>query len=898
MAHTNAMVSALNIAGSKIRIANDIKESDNWTTSAVGCSSAELAGVESFCSALAGLGNGDDFPTWMTEKYIAGTGRFPDSSSLQDSGTCEILRANVVRFVRGLVSSAARNHFFIGVPGGSCGLSSPSQLYRSAIEQSVPHGTNVTLVSEQRAALVGYLKLEPSTSQRRPQYAFYTLIHLDSAKTDVTTFEAIQSSQETSTIHSESQMVLDRLFTEICWMGGDSHIRFVARLLQGRPRSSIDSRTGICETEPPDVKFAASTIDAWSHSTPPTPFPGVVPGRTGNTPAAQASQTLFDSKQRIEQARMEMIGRGLVRVQRIVDAKRPGIPTDLDHVFIIHGDDKNILSLRWKVRECLRHHFDSRVNVKFADVESGQYHLVMQGLCILARKSLISVALDADTRFRSPVRSTIEPQTEHPQVPSSVLTEERPASGPEDDLGLCQADLKVVKIIQDENISRNALKAKAPTYFSQKGYLLSHQRHIVMLKDRDGRFLLDDDERSFLVDDRYHDVTENGIVRRAQAGERTAKDGDGAGMVSSGSKTLKRSRRHAPEPNEERSDVPGGESGDESALFTLPASSSRTSLKQQAKERTQRRWELRARTQCAIIRAIAADHIAWFDGDSRRQAIDQLLREAVPPLAHVPLSGTEELHDHKSLVASAANLINWKKMPGLVSYKFEDLCYLRLDLEHVRKVEQALNLQDGELTQLVVNHPGRLPLPQSRTAGSEVTGDTIAVSSKRRKIDHPARRTRAKATTSRRQKARAVTAKDACEAPTPDREVESERDFGSASGSLSPMSTSSNEDLAQWQHPSAQKRTHGHIGRNASLDAQSASINSDDCGEDTDAANSLLRATVYDGEPRGRRRSTVPSMSTATSRLNGQSGVALASRVERVNADQGDEDVRVYRRLD
>ncbi|KAK6426546.1 hypothetical protein LTR81_001127 [Elasticomyces elasticus] len=862
MASATASVSALDIGSSQIRITNDVKGFDTWATYTVWYSSEDLAGIESFRSALAGLGNGDAFPPWMTDLYITGMGRFPDSETLQDPRSCDLLRARVMGFIHGLLGSAAHT-FFMEVPGGEHGLSSPSHMYREAVEQSVPHGANVTLVNEQRAALMGYLNSKGLTSQQRPQYAFYTLVDLSSATTGVATIEVIQRSQETSTTNSEPLIGLGRLFTEICWLGGDSHSRFTARTQEGRPRSSLDSAAVMCEIETPDVKFAASTIDSWSHSNPPTPFSGTLPGRPEFTPGRQASRTLLDSSLHIEQVRIETIRRALNKVHQIMEVKRPGVPPSFDHSFVIHGDDKDILSLRWKVRECLRNHFDARVNVELPMWKADK----------------------------------------HPQVPSSILTEERPASGLEDDLDLSQADLEVVKIIQDENISRNARKAKAPGYFSQKGYLLSHQRHVVMLKDRDDRFLLDDDERSFLVDDRYQVVTENGIVSRAQAGERTARDGDGAEMVRSGSKPPKRSRRHAPEPSEERSDVPGGESGDESALSTLPASSSRTSLKQQAKARTQRRWQLRARTQCAIVRAIAADHEAWFDGDSRHGAIERLLREAVPPLAHVPLSGTETLHDHKSLVASAANLINWKKMPGLVSYKFEDLCYLRLDLEHVRKVEEALNLQQDELTQLVVNHPGRLPLPQSRTTGSEVTtgiGDTILVSSKRRKVDRPARTTRAKATAPRRQKARPVIAKDnrACKTPTLGSELESERDFGSASGSLSPMSTSSNEDPAHWRHPTAQKHNHGHIGRSASPDAQSASINSDDCGQDTDAANSLLRATVYDGEPRGRRGSTEPSMSTATSRLNGQSGVALASRVERVNADQGDEDVRVYRRLD
>ncbi|KAK5714295.1 hypothetical protein LTR17_017226 [Elasticomyces elasticus] len=863
MAHATASVSALDIGSSQIRITNDVKGFDNWSTYTVGYSSEDLAGMESFRSALAGLGNGDAFPPWMTDLYIAGTGRFPESETFQDPRSCDLLRAKVMGFIRDLLGSAAHT-FFIGVPGDERGLSSPSHMYREAVEQSVPHGTNVMLVNEQRAALMGYLNSKGLTNRQRPQYAFYTLVDLSSATTGVSTIEVIQRSQETSTTNSEPLISLGRLFTEICWLGGDSHSRFMARTQEERPRSSFDSAAVMCEIETPDVKFAASTIDSWSHSNPPTPFSGTLPGRPGFTPGRQASRTLLDSSQHIEQVRIETIRRALNKVHQIMEVKRPGVPPSFDHSFVIHGDDKDILSLRWKVRECLRNHFDARVNVEFADVESGHafHNRASHGAS---------------------------------QVPSSILTEEPPASGPEDDLGHCQADLEVVKIIQDENISRNARKAKAPAYFSQKGYLLSHQRHIVMLKDLDGRFLLDDGERSFLVDERYHDVTENGVVRRTQAGERTAKDGDGAETVRSGSKTPKRSRRHAPEPSEERSDVPDGESGDESALSTLPVSSSRTSLKQQAKERTQRRWELRARTQCAIIRGIAADHKAWFESDSRGAAIDHLLREADPPLARVPISGTEKLHDRRTLLGSAFNLINWKKTPELVSYKFEDLCYLRLDLEHVRKVEHALDLETDELTQLVVNHPGRLPLPQSRTAASEVSGDTILVSSKKRKAERPARTTRAKATAPRRQKARPVVAKDnrACETPTPDREVESERDFGSASGSLSPMSTSSNEDLAHWRHPN-----HGHIGRSASGDTRSASVNSDKCDQDSEAANSLLRATVYDGEPRGRRRSIVPSMTTATSRLNGQSGVALASRVERVNADQGDEDVRVYRRLD
>ncbi|KAK5711434.1 hypothetical protein LTR15_012507 [Elasticomyces elasticus] len=237
-------------------------------------------------------------------------------------------------------------------------------------------------------------------------------------------------------------------------------------------------------------------------------------------------------------------------------------------------------------------------------------------------------------------------------------------------------------------------------------------------------------------------------------------------------------------------------------------------------------------------------------------------------------------------------------MPELKKYATTEMWHLRLDLEYVRQIEQRLMLEDGELTALVANHPGRMALPRNRLAGYEsFTPSTdqrdSATPAKRRKTNNQhtpragrrARNRLAPVSALRRRPALTSSSNQDSPSPAPQSETDQLREFGSSSGSLSPMSTSSIGDQMEQSLSSRQLDF-----RSEHQDRHSPN--------GLNMANSLLMAAEHERLPGEGRAMVVLRMGSAVCAPVRRAAVAVASRVERVDNGQGDKGVRVYRRMD
>ncbi|KAK5711435.1 hypothetical protein LTR15_012508 [Elasticomyces elasticus] len=633
MAQIHQSVIAFDIARSQIRVANDADGFDKWSTHNSDSPGGAFTGVGKLRSALAGLGHVDVAPVWISDMYGDDV---QELEQHEDRRSCAALKTLMERPVHDLLRTTSKA--FVGVPGDGHGLSGPSDVMREAITQSAPRGVGVMLVNEQRAALIGYLKVERSLGQQDPRYSYYTLVHFGSTTTEVTSFEIVSSSRETSDATALHQFQLARLFTELCWLVGDSHHQSNA------PTSSAHYANHVEKTETLDAKYATSTIDAWGRLGPHELFPGTIQSQVQDFPAQHISEPRRNNYQHHEEARFDLVRRAMAKVRETMLVKRPAVPITTDHAFVIHGDDPDILSLRWKARECLQMQFDPRIVVKFADVESGQSP---------------SGRAPKQGRGHQCAQQPSLSRKNH-RLPSVLATIENPAPDIADEIDANPEDLGAIAIIKDWTIVRRARVGKAPTYFTKRGHLLSRKRHIATLKDQGGRFLINEDERSSLIDHRYRDANKSrsttrfGTVQPAGQHTEDVKNGAQSSPAAPGRSSQSWSERNDGSGRDDQAaEIQTVNAEEEGRPSPIPSTLSvtrvlRSDQKSEAKDRL---YELNARNYCALIRATSASPTMWLTSDARGQAVDRVLQEAVPPLSRVTKwYGTEALHDRTSIL--------------------------------------------------------------------------------------------------------------------------------------------------------------------------------------------------------------------------------------------------------
>ncbi|KAK3613319.1 hypothetical protein LTR22_028198 [Elasticomyces elasticus] len=146
MANTLPLVVALEIGDSRILVANNTKDFDQVIVYERGALSTDSTTAQTdLRAALAGLGSDCLIPPCLDTLYGGAFATLRDSRLVQDQRTRDEIQASVRRWVR---HSRARE---IQCDNG------PGCTFQREIEQASP-STKVSLASQQKAALVGYLK--------------------------------------------------------------------------------------------------------------------------------------------------------------------------------------------------------------------------------------------------------------------------------------------------------------------------------------------------------------------------------------------------------------------------------------------------------------------------------------------------------------------------------------------------------------------------------------------------------------------------------------------------------------------------------------------------------------------------------------------------------------------
>ncbi|KAK6396202.1 hypothetical protein LTR81_025964 [Elasticomyces elasticus] len=233
---------------------------------------------------------------------------------------------------------------------------------------------------------------------------------------------------------------------------------------------------------------------------------------------------------------------------------------------------------------------------------------------------------------------------------------------------------EAIIIIQDDNVLNCDRQARAPTYFTKQGLLLSAKRHLLFMQDRLG--------------------IQPSVAQSPSSASTHDDNRQSAEQPSHWNESHRMSEQDVKHDNIYDKTFVSRQHRDHQTESVAGCDASSPTPRWQSRARKQRRRTLNAHTHYSLIKAICADDTDWAEPAQLRIALEKLAREN--ELWYSPkFLGGETRHDASSLQRSCANFILLGKAPeiGENEYTREDLWELRLRQDYLIELGQILGLE-------------------------------------------------------------------------------------------------------------------------------------------------------------------------------------------------------------